>query len=652
MAHLFTDKRKDISRMLVKLIPFFLAITLWCILVFREQFYLKKVENLSLFLFDWQFILNSFKTPGGFLGLAGSFLTQFLHMPWLGALLWVSLLFVAYRYSVRALRIPDSLTPLALIPIALLIIGNMSLGYGIFIMREQDHFFAPVLGYMVSLVPVALIGRFKSVPGRAAFLAVWITAGYILTGIFAPAGALAAVLGCFADRNSSRRESLTALVLTIVLIIMVPIVIYPAYTTYRMADSWHMGLPAISDESWSHAMRAPFQLALLCQIILAVITPHLKLKELTSVKETAIQSAIYLAVIVITCGFWFRDENFHTELAMSDAVDRLDWQSVTDIYAQAANSHIKSDAKAYASRTDRISSAGSDDEIADIVDRYSARFFEPTRTMVMYRDLALFKTDRALDEAFTMKDGGRPQKSRTQISMAYQSGKQLYLHYGLVNMCYRWCMEDIIEHGWNYSTLRYMTMYAATTGEESLADKHLSKLSKTLFYRKWAGSQKGILSDRSQLAQTAPYDRILPMLCFEDRMSNDMGKPELHIISHFSGRQPDNATPEYDRAALLFAMRAQDISKFWERLYYYISSNKVRNLPVPVQQAALLYSSLEKDGMELPYDKSVKDSYDAFTKYVSSHPIRTMEEAKYPYSQKFGKSFYYYYYFIRNLKTY
>ena len=71
-----------------------------------------------------------------------------------------------------------------------------------------------------------------------------------------------------------------------------------------------------------------------------------------------------------------------------------------------------------------------------------------------------------------------------------------------------------------------------------------------------------------------------------------------------------------------------------------------------VQEAALLYSSLEKDVMELPYDKTVRDSYDAFNRYVNSHPIRSLKEASYPYCKQFGKTFFYFYYFIRNLQTY
>ena len=165
-----SNNKKETARHLLRLVPLFLAVLLWCCLIFKEQFYLKKVEDLSVFLFDKQFILEWFRIPGGFLGLAGAFFTQFLHLPWLGALIWSGMLLLAYYQTVRALRIPEAYSLSALIPVALLVIGNMSLGYGVFIMRDQDHFFAPILGYMVSLLPVALTGQIKSPWNKLVFL--------------------------------------------------------------------------------------------------------------------------------------------------------------------------------------------------------------------------------------------------------------------------------------------------------------------------------------------------------------------------------------------------------------------------------------------------------------------------------------------------
>ena len=123
-------------------------------------------------------------------------------------------------------------------------------------------------------------------------------------------------------------------------------------------------------------------------------------------------------------------------------------------------------------------------------------------------------------------------------------------------------------------------------------------------------------------------------------------------MKHFSEQEPPQATPEYDRAALLWAMRTQNIPLFWERLYYYIISNKVEQLPKSVQEAALLYSKLEKPAFDLPYSKEVEKSYDDFIRYTKANPVRNLKESADTYSKKFGKTFYYFYYFIRDLQTY
>ena len=99
-------------------------------------------------------------------------------------------------------------------------------------------------------------------------------------------------------------------------------------------------------------------------------------------------------------------------------------------------------------------------------------------------------------------------------------------------------------------------------------------------------------------------------------------------------------------------MRIQDIPRFWERLLYYVDSNDFKTLPHAVQEAALLYSTLENKKTNLPYDKSVIENYERFDSFVKNNPVRNIKESAYPYSQKFGSTFYYFYYFTRNLQTY
>ena len=648
MTPVISNNSKGLSRRLFKVLPYILAVLLWAVLILRGQYFLKKVEDLSIFMFDWLYFKEALQIPGGFLGVAGSFFTQFLYLPWLGSFIWVILLLITYQLTVKAFNIPDGLKILAIIPAALLVIGNMSLGYGVFIMREQDHFFAPVLGYMTALIPVFAINRIKTLGGKMLFMVIWTAAGFPLLGTFAFVGTLAASLSALTRTNDTRNNRITLFATGIGLILLAPLITYNFYTSYRMADSWLLGLPSISDDIWTHAVRTPFQLALFFILIMSIAARWLK----DNVQSPVLQAIVSVAAILSVWGFWFKDDNFRTELAMSEAVDRFEWQEVVNIYKDAVESHAKSDEKAYAARTEKLSGIKNQNTINEIVGSYNTKFFEPTRTMVLYRDLALLKMDRGLEEAFTMKDGSRLQNSRTQIPMAFQSGKQLYLQYGLVNMSYRWCLEDVIEHNWSYSTLKYMAMHCIIMQETDFAYKYLNKLSKTIFYRRWAKEQFSLAGDSTLMAVSTPYDKILPYMCFENRMTNDLVKSETFLMRHFSEPEPQHATPEYDRAALLWAMRTQNIPLFWQHLYFYINSNKVVTLPRSVEEAALLYSSLEKGGIDLPYSKAVQDSYEAFNRYVSSTSIRNLKESSYPFYRKFGKTFFYYYYFMRDLQTY
>lgn len=649
MSPFINDKSKGLSKHLFRLLPYILAALLWIMLATHGHYFLKKVEDLSIFMFDWLYFKDAIQIPGGFLGVAGAFFTQFLYLVWIGSIIWTILLLTAYQLSIKAFQIPEHLRALAIIPVALLVIGNMSLGYGVYIMREQDHFFAPLLGYIVALLPLFATKHIKNVGGKMILLVLWTVAGFQLFGTFALVGTFSAACLTLLQQEALRSDRIKVFATGIALIILVPLISYNFYTSYRLADSWILGLPTISEDVWTRPMRTPFQLALLFIPVMAIVSRWFKQNQPNLL---IIQASIYAIAIMAVWGFWFKDENFHTELAMSEAVDRFDWQEVINIYAKATDKHSKSDAKAYVSRTKELTSAHSTDETDNIIERYRSRFFEPTRTMVLYRDLALLKMNRALDEAFTYKDGGRLQKSRTQIPMALQSGKQFYLQYGLVNMSYRWCLEDIIEHNWSYSTLKYLSMHCTIMQESEFAYKYLNKLQKTLFYRKWAQQQMVLSRDSTLMASSEPYKSILPYICFEDRMSNDMVKTEVFIINHFLDKEPAHPSPEYDRAALLYAMRIQNIQRFWERLFYYAESNDFKNLPHAVQEAALLYSTLEKKKTDLPYDQKVVESYGRFDSYVKKNPVRNMQESAYPYYLKFGKTFYYYYYFTRNLQTY
>lgn len=643
-----------------KTIPVALAATtLWAILAFTRKAFLLKTCDLSLFLFDWTFFTEAFKVPGGFLGWAGSFFTQFLYIPWLGALLWVILLTLAGILTVRIFRIPERIAGLATIPVALLVIANMSLGYGIYIMRSQEYFFSPTLGYLLILAIIAIVWKVPRLWQKICILTFSAFAGYILAGIYALTGVVAAGIGIASEPGKDNHDDdhtiwhkITGPVVSVFLCILAPVLLYGLFTRYRMADSWYMGLPSVSEDEWTMWVRLPLWIMMGFAVVLAAGRTFFTLTSKVPQRHPVFNTIVSIVAAVAAILFWYRDENFKTELEMSLAADCYEWKQVSDIFHKASMRHIDREKKLYEKRQKELAGVRDKDRYDQIIKEYESCFFQPTRLMVLLRDLALIRQGKEFEQAFGMRDGARPQKSRTQVAMVIQAGRQLYLNYGLINQEYRWCLEDQVEHGWCFGTLKYMAMHAIVMNESEFASRYLDKLDKTLFYHNWSRSQRQLLNDSQSRSQTVPYKDIFPLMSFNDRMSNDRVKIETYLMSHFANDRDAQATHEFDRAALFWAMRTQDIDTFWKALAQFIETSPDFNLPKSVQEAVVLYSNLEQEDMGIPVDKSIADSYISFQNYSKQSQFRSDKEASFPLWLKFGNTFYYYYYFVRGLKTF
>jgi len=642
------NKKTDITALgfIPKLLPILLAVVLWSVLTFQDGQILRKTENLSLFLSDYQFLNECLSIPGGFTGWAGAFLTQFLYLPWLGSLIWIMLLLFSARLTVKAFSIPDRMTALAYIPAVAIITLNVSLGYGIFLMRGQDYFFSTVLGYISALVPLLLEKNMTSSWKILLFRFVWITAGFMLFGSYALAGALASLISGIRNRNA------VVSCITAALIIITPLVLYNLYTSYRLADTLYLGLPQVSVKDWNSRIYTPLFIVL-AYLPLMALAPFIRADKLKwSHNGILFNTTCYLLFAATVYLMHYGELTFRTEVAMSNAIDDLEWQKAVDIFNDAAKSRSKADARAYESRTAELKGVSNQEQREEIIEKYSGRFYEPTRLMVLYRDLAMVKMDKALDYAFTMKDGAYKPVSTTLVPIVIQAGKQLYLHYGLENMCYRWCFEDIVALGMSVNSLKYLAMQSVATGQWALAAKYLDQLDKTMFHRKWADSQRALLSNPEKVSSTAPYDHIRKLMCIDEKMSADLSKAELYLLSNFTSKRPLNATPEYDKVALFWAMRSLNDQQFWKWLSYYTKSNHVKTLPIHVQEAALFYNSMQKMTDNLPIDSKVSESFNSFMKYADTHMIRSVKESKYPYEQRFGRTFYFFYYFSRDIASY
>ena len=92
-----------------------------------ESDLLWKVQQYNLFLDTPLFFREMMVVSGGFLSYVSCYFTQFFFYPWLGVLMLCGWWLLLMWLTKRTFRIADNWAIVALIPVAILLIANMSL---------------------------------------------------------------------------------------------------------------------------------------------------------------------------------------------------------------------------------------------------------------------------------------------------------------------------------------------------------------------------------------------------------------------------------------------------------------------------------------------------------------------------------------------
>ena len=202
-----------------------------------------------------------------------------------------------------------------------------------------------------------------------------------------------------------------------------------------------------------------------------------------------------LAVTCIAVGvFWYKDGNFHREVAMSRSIDKQDWGQVLRT-AQSAKG-------------------------------------TPTRAMCLMRNLALFRTGQVGDEMDLYVNGSALPNAPFPVRMIHTFGKRLYMEYGIPNYCYRWCIEDGVEYGWTVERLRLLILCSILNSEFTAAQRYINTLKKTDFHDSWARHYESMLYHPQLMANDPALKPILPLLRDDNFLTSDQSQYEHFMIEH------------------------------------------------------------------------------------------------------------------------
>lgn len=628
----------------------FLLVVYVLLLIFENEL-LFRSQELSLWLPTEIWFSRRMSYPAGFLTVIATFLNQFMYYPWLGALLLVGLWLSVYLLTLKVFHIPDNRAALALIPVGLLIGCALEVGYWIFLIKTQAYLFSAAVGFSFTLLAVRGWQLLRKSWAQWVYIVVLFAAGFPLFGFYTLLASL--LIALLAVRGGQTGKWVT-LGLCVVGIALIPYIYYYAFTMTRQNWIYLAGLPFFRLTKEQLVFWWPYFLLLLSAIAFAVCRfKSLQGDEITrqQVSETSEKQsnkakknskgkkgakpkmsreaignlcwnsgAVVLAALFVVL-FWYKDANFHNELKIEAAMEKMDYKGVLDIVKKQKG--------------------------------------EPTRLIVMAKNLALLKLGHGGDEMFTYLDGGNRPNTPLDIRMMQVGGKMLYYNYARFNFCYRWCLEDGVEYGWRVEYLKYMAKCAILSGEYTSAQKYLDTLSKTWFHKKWAKHYQKFVDTPKLIQKDKEFATILPLYCYEDQLDGDNSLVEIYLLNYFAHSFGEVSTPMFDEAGLMCALILKDIPTFWQNFFRYANSHKTDRMPTHYQEAALLFGNLEPgkvDISKMPFEKTVKAKFQAFMEYARKNAITENAERdpviKQKFYERFGDTYFYFYFFIRDVKSY
>ncbi len=582
----------------------YLILTIW------NNDYLYAVENHSLWLNSRHFLEERMLHVGGLMMWAGCYLTQFFHHPYLGALILVALWAFIYWLTIKAFHLEKDRIILALIPITALLCSEIDLGYWLYYIKIPGYWFTESIGVAFTLLAIYL-GRLMKPWPRIAWMIVFCLGGYAIFGWYALLGTLVMIILYIAQpdtktykASSSRLRPAWFAIIGTVVLIATPLLWYQYYTTIRIEDIYLAAFPLFqANNTFSLLPSVPFIIIALAFIAI----PFLKIQNTKALN--IMTSAVCCAMTYV---FWFGDNNYHAELRMMRALEQRDWNSIIETTRKQKG--------------------------------------HPTRQMILVRNLALLNTNRLGNEMFTFdNENVMPENyDSLKVRMVKTAGPEIYLQYGKTNFCYRWCIENGVEYGFNVVHLRHMAKTCILNKEFNLALKYINLLKRTTFHKKEAMRLEALVFNPDLVASDEEMKAIINLIDANDMLDADNSVCDLYLTQYFS--QVTSHNPVFADLITSYTLFVKNNSLFWSRFMNYGILHEGEPIPQHYLEAAYLFGNIDNNPVfnDLQFDLSMVQSYSNFQLSLYNLKQKGFSEREMAAELKktFGKTYWWYYYFV------
>ncbi len=568
-------------------------------LVFYGIFYynhLYQREQLQLFQLTIPYLFKNLAVQGGFSIWLGEFLTQFFRVPFAGAVIITSLLFLLQRATEKIL----SLTPggrqlqlYSLIPPA---------GY-FFLLADQYYYLSGLIGLDLSLLGILILMR-SSKPGfriPACILTMaalyWLTgAGYIVFAL------VSVILILFSGEEITLKGGLRASLVYSGLLTIIAVAIPLAARKYLLTDTL---LQSYVSEAW-YAVRIFFPLPLVLVLLSVPLLAGLSL---------LIPSGLHVRQLRLVNGVFF---------ILVSAVSVYGFSRLVDSREERT---IRYENLVYDRKWDRIIKTAQKDMPSGMV---------PVAAV----NLALAETGQLPGRMFDFDQGkdflfiNYVRKGMTPFMAS-----ETYYYLGLVNFSQMYALETIESTVDAKIPIRSVRRAAETfllNGQYATALKYLSLARNTVFYRRWADKYISMINSDPVKNDDGELDKIRRLMPKYD-FYYDYRRMDI-ALKYLLVSNPENKLAAEYLAA--FYLLNKDLDGFLQSLDI-LKKLYGDNLPVACQEAiAYVLTRVPQRSEELApmiTDRSVVSRLQSYARLFSESGSDTLKMER-----EFGRSYWFY----------
>ena len=563
------------------------------------------LEQYSLFFPKGAFLRPFFDQPGGLLGLAGAFLTQFCHYPVIGAAQFALLMCLLTFLTGKAFALEGKAAWLSVLPALFLLLFITRLDYSIYLYKTYGLLYSQLLGFC-AVASLVLLYR-KCFLGRRLgplFVAMVVVIGYPLIGAFALlAGLLMALL---ALREGKR--GFIDLAVALLLGAAVPWLCGELSGIYPRIHRRYVYFAALPYKEFveNFICHIPLILAALALVALCF---------LRKAGRVAVPVIVGAALLIVVGGSnW--DRGFQTVLGMERAIAEQDWDKVLTL-----------------ARKEK----------------------DPNRVHVLYRNVALYEKGSLTAEMFKYPDGDAPRRSLATFPISHICAAPVLYYCGMLNPCDRLSMEYSSTFCKNIHYYKYQAKTALVSGEYDLARKYLDIVDANWFEGKWVRRYRAFLDDPALMDADPEYQRLRPLLQATWTKYDAIAPLEEMIRVQF-------ANPDYVNEAIFEWQEACFLTRKEAENTLYCLFDRHEHLPdAPVgtslAEGAALFASqtgnidlMKELTQVLTPNSPVLRRFSQFSAAVNNARDLKSEKSKESFSARYGGTYWYYYFFV-NIDT-